>query len=75
MRAAWETIAINWRVLIAVYAGSFMLAWAFRLMGLCVAFILAIVLQHCVHAHASRTLAIKHLVEARRSGDDAADVA
>ena len=46
MRAARKSITVNWRLFMAVYAGSLLLAWAFRWEGLCAAFEID-VLQLC----------------------------
>lgn len=44
MRAVRKAIAIDWRLFIAVYVGSLLLAWAFGWVGFCVAFTIAILL-------------------------------
>ena len=50
MRAVRKPVAINWRLFLAVYAGSLLLAWAFGWVGFCAAFIIAVLLLRHVPA-------------------------
>lgn len=44
MRALRKHIPINWKLFMAVYAGSLLLAWTFGWAGLCAAFAIAALL-------------------------------